>query len=605
MTSAAFETNPHRLQTILEDARNGKVQLPDFQRGWVWDDERIRGLLASIAASFPIGTIMTLEAGGQDIKFKARSIEGTDIATDKNLETFLLDGQQRITSLYQSLMGDKPVTTKDSKNKKISRFYYISMTEPDLEKAIVAVSAKDRIQREFGGSRLDLSTPEREYEQFMFPVNKLFSSKRWRREYDAHWDHNKEKSKFYDDFEERIIERFTEYHVPIIKLGKDTPKEAVCLIFEKVNTGGMSLTVFELLTATFAADEFNLRKDWEKREERLKDDESRILEKPDKDHFLQAVSLLVTFDKRSKDLAKHVAPDRATGISCKRRDILKLKVDEYKEWAPEVENGFIHAARFLNDENIFSAKSVPYPTQLVPLAAIFATLGRDINENVRKKISRWYWSGVLGELYGGAIETRFTLDLPQVVEFARDKDAVPKTISDAHFDPKRLGTLRTKNSAAYKGIYALLMRSGCQDFRTGKRIGVQIFHNDAIDIHHIFPKQWCKMQKPAIPKDFYDSVVNKTAISSKTNQTIDASAPSAYLKKIESESSAQIDKSLVSHGIDLESIRTDNFYDFFKARAEHLLKIIEEATGMKINRDEQPFDSNSPMDEDYIEDNDE
>ncbi len=60
-----FKTNPVSLKELLDDAESGKIQLPHFQRGWVWDDDRIRGLLASISRGFPVGAIMTLEAGGE------------------------------------------------------------------------------------------------------------------------------------------------------------------------------------------------------------------------------------------------------------------------------------------------------------------------------------------------------------------------------------------------------------------------------------------------------------------------------------------------------------------------------------------------------------
>ena len=76
--------------------------------------------------------------------------------------------------------------------------------------------------------------------------------------------------RLFNTFESQVIKRFEQYHIPIIKLFNSTPKEAVCLVFEKVNTGGVALNVFELLTATFAADNFQLRDDWRAREKRLK-----------------------------------------------------------------------------------------------------------------------------------------------------------------------------------------------------------------------------------------------------------------------------------------------------------------------------------------------
>ena len=60
-----FGSGPVLLTQLLSDVENGGIQLPDFQRGWVWDDDRIKDLLTSILRGFPIGAVMTLEAGGR------------------------------------------------------------------------------------------------------------------------------------------------------------------------------------------------------------------------------------------------------------------------------------------------------------------------------------------------------------------------------------------------------------------------------------------------------------------------------------------------------------------------------------------------------------
>ena len=116
--------------------KKGVIQLPDFQRGWVWDDDRIKELLVSISRGFPIGAVMTLSAGGE-IRLKARPIEGVDARNIIDSPSkFLLDGQQRLTSLYQSLRYPGPVDTQDNRNKKIKRWYYIDMkaaTDPDVD----------------------------------------------------------------------------------------------------------------------------------------------------------------------------------------------------------------------------------------------------------------------------------------------------------------------------------------------------------------------------------------------------------------------------------------------------------------------------------------
>ena len=115
------------------------------------------------------------------------------------------------------------------------------------------------------------------------------------------------------------------------------------------------------LRPPFAAGNFQLREDWDSREQRLKTGYT-VLENLQSDAFLQALTLLVT-----------KASDRAVG--CRRRDILRLSVEDYVKWADEVEKGFIEAARFMHSQKIFRARDLPYQTQLVPLAAILAGLG--------------------------------------------------------------------------------------------------------------------------------------------------------------------------------------------------------------------------------------
>ena len=99
-------------------------------------------------------------------------------------------------------------------------------------------------------------------------------------------------------------------------------------------------------------------------------------------------------------------------------------------------------------------------------------------------------AGVLGELYGGAIESRFARDLPEVGALVRGEAVEPITIVESSFQANRLLTLRTRNSSAYKGLYALLVRDGGRDFRTGEPIEAQTVFDDKIDIHHIFPEKW-------------------------------------------------------------------------------------------------------------------
>src|SRR3954470_22534271 len=100
---SSFDSTKLGLPGLINDITTGKLQLPDFQRGWVWDDAHVRSLLASISLSFPIGAVMMLQTGNPDVRFKPRLVEGLALPSPPEPERLILDGQQRLTSLFQSL----------------------------------------------------------------------------------------------------------------------------------------------------------------------------------------------------------------------------------------------------------------------------------------------------------------------------------------------------------------------------------------------------------------------------------------------------------------------------------------------------------------------
>jgi len=584
-----FTSDKLGLENILDDIRKGVIQLPDFQRDWVWDDQHIRDLIESISLSYPIGMIMLLETGGKTVHFKTRPIEGAPIP-EEDAENLILDGQQRLTSLYQALYTNYVVHTRDFRKKPVNRWYFINMelalkSNGDRSDAIISLGENKAIKNFRGEVQEDYSTAEKEYQAGLFPLGMIFNCSAWRKEYHKYWKFDAKKVELFDEFEEEVIERFTQYQIPTIYIKKQTPKDAVCQVFEKVNTGGVSLTVFELLTATFAAEDFLLREDWEARSARMK--ERKLLSSFQNTDFLQAIALLVTYKNRLDAINAGMSEDKTPGISCKRKEILKLSKEDYQTWADKVEQGFMDAARFLYRQHIFSGKDLPYRTQVVPLAAALVWLGREAeSDGAQQKLARWYWSGVLGELYGSAVESRFARDLPEIVDWTRDLAAPPKAVEDATFSPARLYTLRTRNSAAYKGIHALLMRQGGLDFRTGQTIEEQMYFEDSVDIHHIFPYDWCEKNK--VNAGQRDCIVNKTPLSARTNRSIGANAPTVYLDHLQKDAginAPRMDTILRTHQIDPIHLRANDFAAFFKARADGLLNLIEGAMGKTILRE--------------------
>lgn len=269
MAGATFKTNPFALKELLDDCHRGVLQLPDFQRSWVWDEDRIKSLIASISRGFPIGSLMSLETGGA-VNFKPRPVEGAPTEAKQEQPRFLLlDGQQRITSLYQVALRGKVVVTDTVKKKKVKRWFYIDIRKAldpsvDREEAIVGVPEDRIVKADSVKPGLDLSSADREYASLMYPVSQVFDWDDWREGLDEHWvgDQNKIILGEFKAFRHQVLDNFKSYHVPVITLDKSTSKEAVCVVFEKVNTGGKALDAFELVTAMYAASGHELRKDW-------------------------------------------------------------------------------------------------------------------------------------------------------------------------------------------------------------------------------------------------------------------------------------------------------------------------------------------------------
>lgn len=577
----SFRTAEPALKDVLDGIAAGQIQLPDFQRGWVWDDNHIRSLIASLSLSYPIGAVMFLEAGG--VPFKPRLFAGVHLQPAPKPKTLVLDGQQRLTSMYLSLRSGQPVPTRTEKGADIRRLYFLDMakcldSDADREEAVISVPETLQVTSDFGRKvDLDVSTPELQYAQRLFPVTLLFDIQgfmTWESGFSAHHQFGAEAMQFMQKFRNEVWLRFQQFKVPAIELTQDTPREAVCQVFEKVNTGGVTLTVFELMTATFAADEFNLREDWDARRERLTDKHG-VLEAVDGTSFLTAVTLLASY-------RRHLT--QKTAVSCKRADVLKLSLNDFKVLEAALELGFKRAAELLAEEKIFDERSLPYATQLIPLAAICAHLGeRATLHGIKHSLLRWYWSGVLGELYGGANETRFAMDMQDVVSWV-DGGAEPRTVRDANFAPTRLLTLQSRLAAAYKGLAALLMKHGGRDFVSGTPIDLNTYFNNAIDIHHVFPRAWCEKQK--LPKDKWNSVINKAPLAAGTNRFISGDAPSIYLSRIQKAKQVpqhSLDEFLTSHAIPVPALRTDDFESFIRLRAAALLNLIEKAMDKTVS----------------------
>ncbi len=586
-----------KLKDVLAEVASGSLQLPDFQRNWKWDDDRIRAIIATVTLDYPLGVVMTLQTGGAT-RFRSRTLTGAQPEGDPEADLLLLDGQQRLTSLFQSLWLDAPVETADARGKAIQRWYYVDITKAvgpsaDRDEAIVSVPADKVLRTDFNRTVvLDLSTTEAECAAGLFPLHLVFNAQRvneWKRAYikadeDRNWD-------LWGQFDEAVLQQVRAFQVPMIRLAASTSMDAVCAVFERVNTGGVPLNVFELLTATYAGDRdyveetrdyYQLPEVWREIKQQLAAKypvfgrvESGLENGLSSIDFLQAIALVRTWERKQEGLG--------TTVSCKRRDLLDLPLADFVRLAPKLADAFAWVGDFLERQCIVRPADLPYKTQLVPLAAVRAILDTGMDGlGAEEKIEQWYWCGVLGEMYGGSTETRFTKDVEQLVPWISQDDRAPETVTEAFFFADRLDTLTTRNSAAYKGIYALLIKQGAVDWHyTGAPLSPGRLSEYGVDIRQIFPKTWFRRGNSGdLPTN---SIVNKTPLSYRAAMDM-TGAPSSYLPTMIAASDMRpewFDDVLTTHLIDPDALRENDYERFYRDRSKQLQDLVHSAMGKR------------------------
>ncbi|MGP6173358.1 GmrSD restriction endonuclease domain-containing protein [Corynebacterium sp. A21] len=580
-----FATPSYTLPDLFARVDRGDLQLPDFQRTYSWDVDRIRSLLVTVLRGYPIGSLMALDTRNEPMRFRPRPLSGAP-DTGENPGLLLLDGQQRLTTLYLSLTGDGTVETVDSRSKRITRRFYVDLRravqEPVMpDEAVFSVDETGEVQSHFGPVISGgLSHPGAELENFCVPVSALLGEEATDFIFDLIGRAEAPMRQSIKDFYNQLLRPLAGYSVPIIRLARETAQAGIGSIFAQANSAGLQMDVFELLTAVFASEDpdYELNRQWRRTRALLR--EYPVLDSIGRTEFLTAISLLVT--------GRH---GRAVGH---REDILKLTLGDYRRATEDMRIAFQEAAVFLSQRCILTAGQVPYPAQIIPLAVILAILADEpqslANTHSWDRLHRWFWSGVFGELYGSAaVITRMGYDVDQVSRWvgAGTDEVVdePKTVRDAEFTESRLLSVN-QSSGVWQGIYALLMARGARDWRTAQPFDRWTFKDLDTGFHPIFPRGWCEDR--GVDLILADSVLNRTPMGRRTQVMLDGAAPGRYLNRVQEKSlmdDVEFDIVLAGHDLDPALLHASDAEAFFADRRSRLLGVIEYAIGKPVLRD--------------------
>jgi len=558
------DTNPHKLDVLLGQIHTREMALPDFQRDFVWEPGATRELIVSIASSYPAGSLLRIRGGGEMFVF--REFEGAP-AFDTGQPSFLvLDGQQRLTSLYQAFYGVG------------EHRYYV-----DMKTLIAGEDFDDAI----GYQRANTKRAERlghlsvQADELMMPLSELLGRKDgfngWSKDVRRALPISAEEKEALEDQLDRAytqwIKPIYEYQFPVVTLAADTPADAVCTIFETLNRTGVKLSVFELLTARFWPQGVNLRRLWD--------------EAKDAHPIIDDFAVDPYYVLQSLALASRARP------SCKRSDILKLTADDIRTHWETVVGGLADALRILREDcGVIAPQWLPYNTILLPFAAVLAVRplprGPD-HAAIRAKLVKWFWCSVFGQAYESSPNSQAARDVTAVTAWL-DGGPEPETVSDFAFDDRILRRTTPRQRAVYRGTICLTLRNGARDFHSDQPITANLIERNHIDDHHIFPAAWVRRERPDKPAAVADCVLNRTLIGRTTNHLISDRAPSDYMAEVRDARDnadafdALLESHLIPSGPD-SPIWDDDFEGFLARRQAALWERIRAVTGARERAD--------------------
>lgn len=548
------------LLRLVEQAQEGRIALPQFQRNFVWPREDIADLLLSILKGYFIGTFLLLETDRDHSPFAVRPLAGVEKRPeDLRPERLVLDGQQRLTSLHYVLAAP-PIPLKYTKHP--YRFFLdLRKVLEDEDDGLVFSIRADQCG--------DYLTEETQFKRWILPFTEVPRWTRWKDKYED-WLFDKDRDEHRRYREERrdrwnqLLNRLTGFQVPIIEIPKvrDADQEGiaeVCAIFEKMNSTGVSLSVFDLLTARLYRHGIDLHALWEEAVS-----EHALLAEfsgGDPDAYgvlvLRTVALLRRQEVKSKALI-NLSPDGFEDDWRSAIDAMEKALTRVKAVHPD---GF----------GAFDRAWLPYSTMLPVLAAVLAAAERAPRpDQAYKDIKCWYWGSVFLERYAGAVESKTYRDAMDLIRKQTEPDFRPEVFSDI----KRLildnGQFRLRGVARvnsiYRGVINLIAIHGARDFENNDGIS---FHD--LEDHHIFPRAFLR-DRYGLKGEKVNTILNRTLITARTNRKISRKAPSQYLAEIfpDDQRSAILESHFIGPEAH-EAMKSDDYEAFLEARERSIL----------------------------------
>lgn len=521
-----MEYQHYSIRKILDSVVSGEIRIPAFQRGFVWEMDRVAYLLDSIYKGYPFGSLLFWRTKQQ-------------LATERKLGTFtlpepqvdypidyVLDGQQRLTSLFTVFQTELIAEL----NPEWTDIYFdLDATGNPQDSVFVAIPDGVDCNR-----------------NRYFPMNVLFDSVKYR----ANTEHLKPEQITLVD---RLQEKFKEVSIPV-QLLKSEDRSIVAIVFERINHLGVALDTLQLLSAWTWSDDFDLLEKFKELRDELSDFGFEGVG-DDADLVLSCVAGILTGEPGAEKL-------------------LALNGADVRDQFSVVENGIRGAIDFLRTQlKVVHLKLLPYPSMLVPLAVFFAEPdGKEViyGSQTYKSIKRWFWRTCFSARYSSQTRKTTISDIEQMV---RLKSGQPSTLNNIEVTVESgfFASNFRVGAAATKTFVLMLANNDPRSLLSGKNIDLDkvLQRYNRSEFHHIYPRAF--LRDLNIPDNQINVLGNFCFLSAAENKSIGRKRPSIYLADLISGDEEARAKTLGTAFCDASEFN-DDYSAFLQARSARLAK---------------------------------
>lgn len=540
---------------LISEIETGQVKIPQFQRKFVWGIKASAKLLDSIIKGYPIGTFIYWRTNE---RLRAiRDLGNITLLEPKEGEyiNYILDGQQRLTSLFAPLKGVQ-ITDEEGKISDYSKMYVDLTAADDGEIIITDISGMEentfiKVTDLMEGSLTMLASFPEEYHPILERYKKIIQS----------------------------------YTFSVINL-KNAPIDVATEVFTRLNVGGKALTLFEIMVAkTYdAVREFDLSEKYDELKEELSNSQYDTIPSAT---VLQVVAILLEKD-------------------CTRKQILKLEKQKFIDIWDEAIDCIKRSVDFFRSYGIAVSRILPYNALIVPFSYFFYLHKKNPTGKMKKRLEDYFWRASLGFRYSSGVESKLAQDIEKIEKIINDE--LPKyewaiTIDEEYIENN--GWFST-GKAFIKAILCLYAKQKPKSFDNNLDVTMDnswLKIASSKNYHHYFPKSWLKKNLKEWGYFYVNHIVNITIVDDFLNKrTIKTKSPGIYMKTFKKHND-ELKSTMKSHLIDIEKDGVwENDYDkFYHARLKRISKALNKFIIPQDSISEAPLEVYEDIEEPEID----